>query len=385
MSIASSSALPSRATSPVYRAPTEEAGQGPHPPERSFFSVQGRAVLLTWSKLREEPTDGLVARYEAFCRGGPNHWQTLAVVKQHDPTLPGYDEGFPLHIHALTISVDRRNGWNTRNAGFWDFEGTHPNILTKSLKEGPGGIAARTAFQYLWKDVGAQGEEIEDLMAGELTEESLEGILEKGKARSGGKRSRTQADLEDGEEIVSAETMEEYFGAYKRLCPLQMTTAWNSVRAYAEHAYRVDAGLQQAIPVELGLPEDRLHVEQADAWFEAEVPVRERGMRHKILVIEGATGTGKTAYARSKGMHSHMCNVWNVVALSEDADVWILDDMVKTSGEYSLKALSQYEADFTGRYQRVKTMKVRPTVILGNSRAAITRCWSDIRGPEGEE
>jgi hypothetical protein len=222
-------------------------------------------------------------------------------------------------------------------------------------------------------------------MAGELTEESLEGILEKGKGRSRGKRSRAQADLEDGEEIVSAETMEEYFAAYKRLRPLQMTTAWNSVRAYAKHAYRVDAGLQQAIPVELGLPEDRLHVERADAWFEAKVPIRERGRRHKILVIKGATGTGKTAYAQSKGTHSRMCNMWNVAALSEDAGVWILDDMVKTSGEYSLKALSQYEADFTGWYQQVKTMKVHPTVILGNSRAAITRCWSDIKGPEGEE
>jgi hypothetical protein len=108
-------------------------------------------------------------------------------------------------------------------------------------------------------------------------------------------------------------------------------------------------------------------------------------MRHKILVIEGATGTGKTAYARSKGTHSQMCNVWNMASLSEDADVWILDDMVSTSGKYSLKALSQYEADFTGRYQRVKTMQVRPTIILGNSRTAITKCWEDISGPEGEE
>jgi hypothetical protein len=185
------------------------------------------------------------------------------------------------------------------------------------------------------------GEDIEDLMAGELTEESLEGILEKGKTRSRGKRSRAQADLEDGQEIVAAETIEEYYSTYKRLRPLQMTTAWNSVRAYAEHAYRIDAGLQEAIPVELGLPEDRLHVERADAWFRDEVPVRARGMRHKIMVIEGATGTGKTAYARSKGSHSSMCNMWNVASLSEDADVWILDDMVSTSGKYSLKALSQ--------------------------------------------
>jgi hypothetical protein len=137
-------------------------------------------------------------RFEAICRSRPNHWQTLAVVERHDPTKPGYDEDFPLHVHALTISSDRRNGWNTRNARFWDFEGRHPNILAKSLKEGPRGIAARTSFHYLWKHVGEMGEDIEDLMAGELTEESLEGILEKGKTRSGGKRSRVQADLEDG-------------------------------------------------------------------------------------------------------------------------------------------------------------------------------------------
>jgi hypothetical protein len=324
-------------------------------------------------------------RFEAFCQGHPNHWQTLAVVERHNPAKPDYDEEFPLHVQALTIIVDRKNGWNTRNARFWDFEGQHPNVLPKSLREGPGGIAVRTSFHYLWKHVGEMGEDIEDLMAGELMEESLEGILEKGKARARGKRSRAQADLEDGQEIVLAETIEEYYGTYKRLRPLQMTTAWNSVRAYAEHAYRVDAGLQEAIPVELELPEDRPHMEQANVWFKAEVPVRGRGMRHKILVIEGATGTGKTAYARSKGTHSRMCNVWNVASLSEDADVWILDDMVSTSGKYSLKALSQYEADFTGRYQRVKTMKVRPTIILGNSRDAITRCWEDIKGAEGEE
>jgi hypothetical protein len=182
-----------------------------------------------------------------------------------------------------------------------------------------------------------------------------------------------------------AETIEEYYGTYKRLRLLQMTTAWNSVRAYAEHAYRVDAGLQEAIPVELGLLEERLHVESTDVWFRDEVPMRARGMRHTILVIEGATGTGKTAYARSKGTHSRMCNVWNVASLSENADVWVLDDMVSNSGKYSLKALSQYKADFTGCCQRVKTMKVRPTIILGNSREAITRCWEDIKGPEGEE
>jgi hypothetical protein len=236
-------------------------------------------------------------RFEAFCQSRPNHWQMLAVVERHDLAKPDYDEDFPLHIHALTISADRKNRWNTRNARFWDFKGRHPNILVKSLREGPGGIAARTSFHYLWKHVREMGEDIEDLMAGELTEESLEGILEKGKARSRGKRSRAQADLEGGQEIVSAETIEEYYGTYKRLRPLQISTAWNSVRVYAEHAYRADAGLQQAIPVELELPEDRPHVEQADAWFRDEVPVRSRGMRQKILAIEGATGTGKTAYA----------------------------------------------------------------------------------------
>ena len=108
-------------------------------------------------------------------------------------------------------------------------------------------------------------------------------------------------------------------------------------------------------------------------------------MRHRILVIEGATGTGKTAYARSKGLHSRMCNVWNVPKLLEAADFWILDDMVSgAGGKYSLKALSQYEADFTGKYARVKTTKVRPTVILGNSREAIMACWSDIAGEEGD-
>jgi hypothetical protein len=64
--------------------------------------MQGRAVLLTWSQLREEPTDGLVARFEAFCRSHPNHWQTLLVVERHNPSLEDYDEEFPLHVHALT-------------------------------------------------------------------------------------------------------------------------------------------------------------------------------------------------------------------------------------------------------------------------------------------
>ncbi|KAG8687380.1 hypothetical protein FRC08_011994, partial [Ceratobasidium sp. 394] len=59
----------------------------------------------------------------------------------------------------LTISVEQREGWNTCNPRFWDFEGSHPNIASKDLREGPGGCPARTAFHYLWKDVGENGEE----------------------------------------------------------------------------------------------------------------------------------------------------------------------------------------------------------------------------------
>jgi hypothetical protein len=115
MNTPSSSRLPTPAA--------DDEPRGPHPPDSVFFSLQGRAALLTWSRLREEPTSGLVARFKAVCRGRPNHWQTLAVVERHDAAKPDYDEEFPLHVHALTISTDRRNGWNTRNARFWDFEG----------------------------------------------------------------------------------------------------------------------------------------------------------------------------------------------------------------------------------------------------------------------
>ncbi|QRV81705.1 hypothetical protein RhiJN_09720 [Ceratobasidium sp. AG-Ba] len=362
---------------PMGRGSEEPTGTGPN----GRFRVQSRAAFLTWSKLAEEPTSGLVARYEAFCRNRPNHWATLAVVERHDPEEPNFNPDRPLHVHALTISHERKGGWNTQNAWFWDFEGNHPNILQKDLRDGPGGNPARDAFHYLWKHVGEGGEEVEELMAGELTLEQLEEILTKGR---GGKRSRQEAELEDGEEIVGSATKEEFYQAYKRLRPLDMTKSWNSIRAYAKYTYKADAGLLPAIPVELEVPEYRDHVEQADKWFAEEVRPKGPGMRHRILVIEGETGTGKTAYARSKGKHSRMCNVWNVAALSEDADIWILDDMVSTNGKYSLKALSQYEADFTGRYQRVKTMKVQPTVILGNSRAAITKCWSYIEGEEGE-
>jgi len=124
-------------------------------------------VLLTWSSLRDEPKEGLVARYAAFCRGRPNHWRTRAVVERHDPSKPGYDPTRPLHIHALTISIERSKGWNTRNSRFWDFEGVHPNIATKELREGPGGNPARTAFKYLEKTVGKDGVTVEEVMAGD--------------------------------------------------------------------------------------------------------------------------------------------------------------------------------------------------------------------------
>ncbi|QRW06323.1 hypothetical protein RhiLY_05322 [Ceratobasidium sp. AG-Ba] len=157
--------------------------------------------------------------------------------------------------------------------------GDHPNILQKDLRDGPGGNPARDAFHYLWKHVGEGGEEVEELMAGELTLEQLEEILTKGR---GGKRSRQEAELEDGEEIVGSATKEEFYQAYKRLRPLDMTKSWNSIRAYAEYTYKADAGLLPAIPVELEVPEYRDHVEQADKWFAEEVRPKGPGMRHRI-------------------------------------------------------------------------------------------------------
>ncbi|QRW08778.1 hypothetical protein RhiLY_07777 [Ceratobasidium sp. AG-Ba] len=320
------------------------------------------------------------SRYEAFCRNRPNHWATLAVVERHDPEEPNFNPDRPLHVHALTISHERKGG-GTPKTPVLGLRGEPPQHPAEgpqgrprrepSARRLPLSVEARGGRRR--RSGGTDGRGADPGTAG--------GDPDKGRGR---KRSRQEAELEDGEEIVGSATKEEFYQAYKRLRPLDMTKSWNSIRAYAEYTYKADAGLLPAIPVELEVPEYRDHVEQADKWFAKEVRPKGPGMRHRILVIEGETGTGKTAYARSKGKHSRMCNVWNVAALSEDADIWILDDMVSTNGKYSLKALSQYEADFTGRYQRVKTMKVQPTVILGNSRAAITKCWSDIEGEEGE-
>ncbi|QRV96353.1 hypothetical protein RhiJN_24371 [Ceratobasidium sp. AG-Ba] len=184
--LASPSPAPSEATpapepsssrhTPTDRGSGEPRGTG----QNGRFRVQSRAAFLTWSKLRDEPTSGLVARYEAFCRDQPNHWATLAVVERHDPEEPGFNPARPLHIHTLTICQERKGGWNTQNTRFWDFEGNHPNILQKELRDSPGGNPTRDTFNYLWKHVGEEGKEVEDLMAGDLTLECLEEVLVKG-------------------------------------------------------------------------------------------------------------------------------------------------------------------------------------------------------------
>ncbi|KAG8723115.1 hypothetical protein FRC09_004668 [Ceratobasidium sp. 395] len=239
----------------LRHTPTDQEPDKPRPSE-ARFRVQSRAVLLTWSALREEPTGGLVARYEAWCRSRPNHWATLAVVKRHNPDELGFNPAQPLHVHALTISQERKNGWSTQNARFWDYEGNHPNIIQKGLQ----------------KAVGENGEEVEDLMAGELTLEALEGILVEGRP---GKRLRPQADLEDGLEIVGAETKDGFYSAYKRLRPLQMTTAWNLVHAYANYMYKTNEGLLPVMAVNLEAPLDREHIDRADEWFNREVPPKD--------------------------------------------------------------------------------------------------------------
>ncbi|QRW06232.1 hypothetical protein RhiLY_05231 [Ceratobasidium sp. AG-Ba] len=199
----------------------------------------------------------------------------------------------------------RKGGWNTQNARFWDFEGNHPNILQKSLQDGPGGNPARTPSITCGrqKDEGGNAQE----------------------SRLTWRMARKLWGQQQGTNLPGLQTA----------APLDMTKSWNSVRAYAEFAYKTDAGLLPAIPVNLEAPEYRDHIDQADRWFDQEV-------RQRVQACAIAS--------------CRMCNVWNVANLSED-DVWILDDMVSTNGKYSLKALSQYEADFTGRYQRVKTMK----------------------------
>ena len=117
-----------------------------------------------------------------------------------------------------------------------------------------------------------------------------------------------QAHLEDGEEIVGAKSKEDSYHAFKRMHPWQMVTAWNLVQVYAEYTYLEDAGLLPAILVELEVLEEREHADLADQWFQQEVQRKAPGMHHRILVIKGETGTGKTAWAQSKGTHSHMCS-----------------------------------------------------------------------------
>lgn len=170
-----------------------------------------------------------MARYEVFCRSRKNHYKTLAVVKHHDPDGPNYNPERPLHVHALTLGNEQKGGWNTANPKYWDFEGTHPNIKAKTLSNGPGGSPVLTAFHYLWKAVGEHGEDVNDLMTGELTLEELEEMIAKGSGKSKGKSSRaqvcqqpgqaeqqeltlfTKANLEDGEEITSAPDRAEYY------------------------------------------------------------------------------------------------------------------------------------------------------------------------------
>ncbi|QRW10192.1 hypothetical protein RhiLY_09191 [Ceratobasidium sp. AG-Ba] len=152
-------------------------------PDWSNGSVRTLLGRLICNTKKNEQIRGLL-------RNRPNHWATLAVVERHDPEEPNFDPDRPLHVHALTISHERKGGWNTQNARFWDFEGNHPNILQKDLRDGPGGNPARDAFHYLWKHVGEGGEEVEELMAGELTLEQLEEILTKGRGGKG--RGRRQ-------------------------------------------------------------------------------------------------------------------------------------------------------------------------------------------------
>src|SRR5688572_12994569 len=76
---------------PTERESASPTPERPNPQATSGFRSSSRAVLLTWSQLREEPTGGLVARFEAFCRNRPNHWRTLAVVERHDPNQSGFD------------------------------------------------------------------------------------------------------------------------------------------------------------------------------------------------------------------------------------------------------------------------------------------------------
>ncbi|KAG8739543.1 hypothetical protein FRC10_005472 [Ceratobasidium sp. 414] len=130
---------------------------------------------------------------------------------------------------------------------------------------------------------------------------------------------------------------------------LQRTTMWNLVQAYTEFTYKEDASLLQAMPVALEAPEDQEHIDPADWWFMREVPRKGPGMGDKDW---------KNGLHLVKGMHSWMSNVWNVGTLSEDANMWILNDMVHANGKNLLKALNQYEADFMGCYKHMKSIKV---------------------------
>jgi|ERR1051325_11481683 hypothetical protein len=109
----------------------DDIDPSPPPSTMARFTLDARVILVTWSKLRREDRRGLLARFGVFIRSRNRYSAHLACVEEHDPNGEGYDEEYPLHVHALCVSVDETNGWKLRSEKAFDFEGHHPNIVKK--------------------------------------------------------------------------------------------------------------------------------------------------------------------------------------------------------------------------------------------------------------
>lgn len=197
-----------------------------------------------------------------------------------------------IHLHAF---VDFGKQYRSRSASFADVEGRHPNIL-------PIAQTPEKTWDYATKDG--------DVVAGGLERPN---------------RGRLSNPSDGWNEIINAESREQFFELLAELEPKALCVSFPSLCKFADWRFRIDRTPYRT-PVSYAF--DTSGYPELDDWVRENLDGHQPGRRGRSLILVGPSRLGKTVWARSlRQEHTYYGGLFCLDEYDEKAEYAVFDDI----------------------------------------------------------